>query len=85
MMDGDVSHNRVTRFLSERDYRLRDLWRQVKSTVCQIERRRRVDFRRHHPGEGLDGRKQGDVLAFRSLQWAFDAGSQLVECTSSRI
>jgi hypothetical protein len=37
MVDGDVSHDRVTRFLSERDYTSRDLWRQVKSTVRQIE------------------------------------------------
>lgn len=38
MVDGDVSHDRVTRFLSEREYTSRDLWRQVKSTVRQIER-----------------------------------------------
>lgn len=38
MVDGDISHDRVTRFLSEREYRSRDLWRQVKSTVRQIER-----------------------------------------------
>lgn len=38
MVEGDVSHDRVTRFLSEREYTSRDLWRQVKSTVRQIER-----------------------------------------------
>jgi hypothetical protein len=38
MVEGDVSHDRVTRFLSERDYTSRDLWRQVKSTVRQIEK-----------------------------------------------
>lgn len=38
MVDGDVSHDQVTRFLSEREYTSRDLWRQVKSTVRQIER-----------------------------------------------
>lgn len=38
MVEGDVSHDRVTRFLSERDYTSRDLWCQVKSTVRQIER-----------------------------------------------
>jgi hypothetical protein len=37
--DGEVSHDQVTRFLSERDYTSKDLWRQVKSTVRQIERR----------------------------------------------
>jgi len=38
MVDGDVSHDRVTRFLSEREYTSRDLWHQVKSTVRQTER-----------------------------------------------
>ncbi|MGZ8191678.1 MAG: IS701 family transposase [Methylococcaceae bacterium] len=38
MVEGDVSHDRVTRFLSEHEYTSRDLWRQVKSTVRQIER-----------------------------------------------
>jgi hypothetical protein len=37
MVDGDVSHDRVTRFLSERAYTSKDLWLQVKSTVRQIE------------------------------------------------
>jgi hypothetical protein len=38
MVDGDVSHDRVTRFLAERDYTSKDLWRQVKSSVRQVER-----------------------------------------------
>ena len=38
MVDGDVSHDHVTRFLSERQYTSKDLWLQVKSTVRQIER-----------------------------------------------
>jgi hypothetical protein len=38
MVDGEVSHDRITRFLSEREYSSRDLWGQVKSTVRQIER-----------------------------------------------
>jgi len=38
MVDGDMSHDQVTRFLSAREYTSRDLWRQVKSTVRQIER-----------------------------------------------
>lgn len=37
MVDGDVSHDRVTRFLSEREYTSKDLWLQVKSVVRQIE------------------------------------------------
>lgn len=38
MVDGEVSHDRVTRFLAEREYTSKDLWKQVKSTVRQIER-----------------------------------------------
>lgn len=37
MVDGTVSHDRVTRFLSEREYTSRDLWLQVKKTVREIE------------------------------------------------
>jgi hypothetical protein len=38
MVDGTISHDRVTRFLSERDYTSRDLWLQVKKTVREVER-----------------------------------------------
>src|SRR5512134_178350 len=38
MVDGAVSHDRVTRFLSEREYTSRDLWLQIKQTVREIER-----------------------------------------------
>jgi hypothetical protein len=38
MVDGDVSHDHVTRLLSERQYTSKDLWLQVKSTVRQVER-----------------------------------------------
>ena len=38
MVDGDISHDHVTRFLSEREYTSKDLWLQVKSTVRQIEK-----------------------------------------------
>lgn len=37
MVCGAVSHDRVTRFLSEREYTSRDLWLQVKQTVREIE------------------------------------------------
>ena len=37
MLDGAVSQDEVTRFLSERQYTSKDLWRQVKSTLRQIE------------------------------------------------
>ncbi len=38
MVEGDVSHDRITRFLSEQDYTSRDLWQEVKSTVRMVER-----------------------------------------------
>lgn len=38
MVDGDVSHDQVTRFLSAQEYTSKDLWQQVKSTVRSIER-----------------------------------------------
>jgi hypothetical protein len=37
MVDGAVSHDRVTRFLSGRDYTSKDLWMQVKAEVRQVE------------------------------------------------
>lgn len=37
MVDGDVSHDQITRFLSAQEYTSKDLWQQVKSTVRSIE------------------------------------------------
>lgn len=37
MLEGEISHDQVTRFLSEREYGSKDLWRAVKATVRQIE------------------------------------------------
>jgi DDE superfamily endonuclease len=37
MVEGEVSHDKITRALSEQDYRSRDLWQEVKPTVSQIE------------------------------------------------
>jgi len=37
MMDGSVSHDQITRFLSKKSYCSKDLWKQVKSTVREIE------------------------------------------------
>src|SRR4051794_15534230 len=37
MLDGEVSHDKVTRFLSEREYKSKDMWGEVKSTVRKIE------------------------------------------------
>ncbi len=38
MVEGDVSHDKITRFLSDQDYTSKDLWQQVKSTVRMVER-----------------------------------------------
>ena len=37
MVDGDVSHDQITRFLSVQEYTSKDLRQQVKSTVRSIE------------------------------------------------
>jgi hypothetical protein len=37
MVDGEISHDKITRFLSEREYTSKDLWREVKSTVRKME------------------------------------------------
>jgi hypothetical protein len=37
LLDGQISHDQVTRFLAEREYTSKDLWREVKGTVRQIE------------------------------------------------
>ena len=37
MVEGDVSHDRITRLLSGRDYTSKDLWQQVKTMVREIE------------------------------------------------
>ena len=38
MVDGDVSHDQITRFLSAQEYTSKDLWQQVKATVRSVER-----------------------------------------------
>lgn len=37
MVGGAISHDRVTRFLSKREYTSRDLWLQVKKVVREVE------------------------------------------------
>lgn len=37
MLDGEVSHDRVSRFLAQRDSTSKNLWLQVKSTMRQLE------------------------------------------------
>jgi len=37
MMDGEVSHDQITRFLSKESYTSKDLWLRVKPTVREVE------------------------------------------------
>jgi hypothetical protein len=38
MMEGEVSHDQITRLLSKQEFSSRNLWKEVKSTVRQVER-----------------------------------------------
>ena len=38
MLDGEISHDQVTRLLSRTDYTSKELWQQVKPVVRSIER-----------------------------------------------
>lgn len=38
LVNGQVSHDQITRFLSGGEYTSKDLWLEVKSTVRQVER-----------------------------------------------
>ena len=37
LLDGQISHDAITRFLSKREYTSKDLWKQVKKTVREVE------------------------------------------------
>lgn len=37
MLEGDMSHDQVTRFISAWEYTSKELWGEVKTTVRQIE------------------------------------------------
>ena len=37
MLDGSISHDKITRFLADGEWSSRELWKQVKSTVRKIE------------------------------------------------
>mgnify|MGYP001216156182 FL=1 len=37
LLDGEISHDKVTRFLSERRYTRKDLWLRVKPVIRQVE------------------------------------------------
>jgi len=41
MLEGDISHDQMTRFLSSKAFTSKDLWGQVKATVRQIEQENR--------------------------------------------
>lgn len=38
ILDNEISHDKITRFLSGEDFRSRDLWKKVKKKVKEIER-----------------------------------------------
>lgn len=38
MVDGEVSHDTIPRFLSVREFTSKDLWREVNPVIRQIER-----------------------------------------------
>ncbi|MBG6076302.1 hypothetical protein IWX85_002132 [Polaromonas sp. CG_9.11] len=40
MVDGAVSHDRITRFLSKQEYTSRDLWLQVKAMVRTMDQQK---------------------------------------------
>jgi DDE superfamily endonuclease len=42
MVNGEVSHDQITRFLSDDEYNSKDLWLEVKSTVRKVERENAV-------------------------------------------
>ena len=37
MMDNEISHDQITRFLSKNEFTSKELWKKVKSTVREIE------------------------------------------------
>ena len=37
LLEGDISHDSVTRFLSQPEFSSKDLWKEVKSTVREVE------------------------------------------------
>src|SRR5512134_1477418 len=42
MVNGQVSHDQISRFLSEEEYTSKDLWQEVKATVRKVEREEAV-------------------------------------------
>ena len=42
LVNGQVSHDQITRFLSEKEYTSKDLWQETKGTVRKVERENAV-------------------------------------------
>ena len=54
LLDGQNSHDQVTRFLSQAEYTSKELWHQVKSVVRTIEREDGlIDFSLMHSMQSL--------------------------------
>lgn len=44
MLEGSLSHDKITRFLSKRDFRSKDLWKLVKPCVREVEKQVGVSY-----------------------------------------
>ncbi len=76
MVQGAVSHDKVTRFLSGRDYTSKDLWMQVKAVVRQVEDETGVlIFDDTIQERSVDRRERFDLLALRPLRGTHSQGN----------
>ncbi len=62
LLDGDISHDTFTRFLSKEEYGSKELWKHVKPLVREIRRRSvlMIRFKTHM--------KENELLALRSYK-----------------
>ncbi len=75
MVQGAVSHDKVTRFLSGRDYTSKDLWMQVKAVIRQVEDETGVlIFDDTIQERSVDRRERFDLLALRPLRGTHSQG-----------
>ncbi len=75
MVQGAVSHDKVTRFLSGRDYTSKDLWMQVKAVIRQVEDETGVlIFDDMIQETSVDRRERFDLLALRPLRGTHSQG-----------
>ena len=76
-----MSHDKVTRFLSGRDYTSKDLWMQVKGVIRQVEGwDGGGDFDLDNdPGEDVDRRERSDLLA-PTTAWGARSRAQPAQC-----